>query len=206
MDQGRWIELMGSIGFDENLDTFLALEKLYSRTKRYYHNKEHIRACLAEFDRCRNLAASPEEMELALWFHDAVYYTTSSHNEEESAQMAALFLSKHGFSRERTERVRQLILATKHGPFPLSGDCALIADIDLVVLGQEPAAYQAFEQAVRREYRWVPRMLYRRRRRRFLRAFLERENIYHSKWYRDKFELQARENLSQAVSALEGRR
>jgi predicted metal-dependent HD superfamily phosphohydrolase len=60
----------------------------YSSPDRYYHNLTHIQDCLSVFDQTSSLVAHPKEVELAIWFHDAVYDTRRSDNEQKSAEWA----------------------------------------------------------------------------------------------------------------------
>ena len=60
---------------------FDELIKVYSSPARFYHNLTHIEDCLSIFDQTRSLAVHPAEVELAIWFHDAVYDTERSDNE-----------------------------------------------------------------------------------------------------------------------------
>ena len=45
----------------------------YAEEHRAYHDAEHITECLAWFDCVRDLAERPAELEVALFFHDAIY-------------------------------------------------------------------------------------------------------------------------------------
>jgi predicted metal-dependent HD superfamily phosphohydrolase len=45
-----------------------------------------------------------------------------------------------------------LILATRHESVPVDADAALLADIDLAVLGQHAPAFDEYEAGVRSEY------------------------------------------------------
>ena len=60
---------------------------LYDAPGRHYHNLRHIRHCLAELDAAKSLAKDPTSVELAIWFHDAVYDPQCHDNEERSAQL-----------------------------------------------------------------------------------------------------------------------
>lgn len=181
---------------------FFKLKSAYSEPHRYYHTEHHIDDCLARLDAVRELVQVPEEVELALWFHDAIYKPTSSTNELDSADWAASFLRSIGAPEERCERLHGYILATKHTGETLSGDAALVVDIDVSILGRDPDEYDVYEQAIRKEYRWVPAPVYRRKRIEILESFLDRPALYGSAYFRDRYEQQARGNLQRAIRML----
>tara|TARA_R110000796_G_scaffold252466_1_gene386943 strand:+ start:1314 stop:1757 length:444 start_codon:yes stop_codon:yes gene_type:complete len=145
-------------------------------------------------------------VELALWFHDAVYKPFSGSNEKDSSDWAFSFLTECGAAQDAIERVYQLIMVTAHNAPIKSADEAALVDIDLAVLGCDPAHYALFEQAVRREYRLVPWFLYRKKRAEILTGFLQRPRIYTSGIFADSVERQARDNLAQALLNLTGKR
>ncbi len=88
---------------------------------------------------------------MALWFHDAVYRTFRKDNELQSAVCANDFLLANGAKIECAERVRALVMATAHlDAAEVGGDAALIVDIDLSILGSSAAAYDEFEENVRK--------------------------------------------------------
>lgn len=202
MNRVRWQQLMTHLGVDPSPQTYNALLAAYSESHRHYHNAGHIDACLALLDEYVHLAHSAIEVEIALWFHDAVYKLLASRNEEESATWCAAFLREVGVDEACTNRIYDLILATKHNALPETNDAALIVDIDLSILGRAPVEYQHFETAIRQEYHAVPKFLYRRKRREILQAFLDRETIYTHLPLRQRFETQARTNLHAAIAAL----
>src|SRR5687767_6949665 len=72
------------------------LTAAYAERHRHYHNQQHIAECLAEFDAARHLVRQPEAIELALWFHDAVYNPRAGDNEERSAALAKACLDEAG--------------------------------------------------------------------------------------------------------------
>ena len=82
------------------------------------------------------------------------------------------------------------------------GDQLLIVDIDLSILGRAPDVYDRYEVAIGEEYKWVPKVTYRRERRAVLRSFLERDSIFQTDRFRERFEVPARENLQRAIDQL----
>jgi predicted metal-dependent HD superfamily phosphohydrolase len=100
------------------------------------------------------------------------------------------------------ERVHGLVMATAHMAGELSGDAALVVDIDLSILGKPARIYDEFERNVRREYWWVPRARFAAARCAILRSFLARPAIYSVASIRDRYEAAARTNLGRALKAL----
>lgn len=80
----RWISICDRVGLDCR-GQWKELLAAYSDAARAYHNLNHIADCLALFDEHRHLATNPVSMEFAIWFHDVVYDTHASDNEERSA-------------------------------------------------------------------------------------------------------------------------
>lgn len=201
----RWRELMDAWSFPTNQATFDALRKAYSGKGRHYHSTEHVAACLRHLDDGSSRLESPREVEIAIWFHDAIYKPFASDNEEKSADWAASFLAEHGASREEVDRVHRLVRVTDHKTPTRTEDEAILVDIDLAILSADPPAYDLYEQDVRKEYRLVPGFLYRKKRAEILRSFLERPEIYPSGIFPEEAETQARQNLARAVAGLEDR-
>ena len=104
---------------------------MYSEPHRYYHNLLHIEDCLGEFDRAKQLATDPTAVELAIWFHDAVYDPRAADNEERSAELAKAWLSDLHASDALTDSVGRLVLATKSHDASLHADAPLLVDVDL---------------------------------------------------------------------------
>lgn len=202
MNPDRWTALMRSLGLPASEATFAALDAAYREPHRRYHTTRHIDDCLAQFDLLRGQAEAPDAIELALWFHDAIYDPYRSGSEERSADWAARFLDEAGAAPVLAQRVRELILATRHEAAASDADTAILIDVDLSILGADRARYDAFEKDVRAEYRWVPRPLFRRERRKILASFLQRERIFLTPAFHARYEMAARDNLARAIHAL----
>lgn len=175
----------------------------YRDQARAYHTVRHLDECLAEFDEVRRQVRRPDEVEAALWFHDAVYDPHAADNEERSADLADRLLAPAGVPTEHLAEIRRLVLATGHrGSRDPQDDASVITDIDLAILGAEPARFDEYEADIRREYAFVPDDDFRRRRREILESFLARPAIYATPSFRERFEAAARENLRRSIAGL----
>ena len=202
MSPELWQTLMHSLGLPESSETFLALSKAYQEPHRHYHTQAHIRDCLEKFDLLRDQAQHPEAIEMALWFHDAVYDPYRSDNEQKSADWATRFLRDAKAPGDFVEQVSNLILATRHAIVPTDSNTAILIDVDLSILGADTARYDEFEAEIRREYRWVPLFLYRKKRAAILQSFLQRPRIFASDLFHARYESLARRNLRAAIDRL----
>lgn len=181
--------------------TFNQLIPIYSSPDRAYHNLAHIQACLTEFEAVRSLANDPIAMQTAIYFHDVVYDTHAHDNEERSADFAREQLQKSGADETLISTVVELILATKHNQ-PVSGDAALLVDIDLAILGKPADEFDRYDAAIRQEYAWVSEEAYRAGRSKILQSFLDRPSIYQTDYFRNQYEVHARLNLQHALLRL----
>jgi predicted metal-dependent HD superfamily phosphohydrolase len=205
MNIERWQELLIGLSVAPESETFSQLRSAYAQKHRAYHTSRHIDECLSLLDELKHLAEHPSEVECALWFHDAIYEPMSKLNEERSANWMAEFGAKVGLGSGSTARIRAHIMATRHVALPVDNDSRLVVDIDLAILGATPSRYEEFERDVRREYRWVPGLVYRPKRAAILKSFLDRPRIYHWDPLYERFERGARVNVSGAIQALVGR-
>jgi predicted metal-dependent HD superfamily phosphohydrolase len=204
--QDRWLRLWQAAGATG--DGALWYEKLtqaYAEPPRHYHNQQHIAECLAEFDSARHLAQQPTAVELALWFHDAVYEPKASDNEEQSAAMARSFLETARAS-GLAASVGSLIMATKTHSTEAGPDAALVVDVDLSIFGQGEQRFAEYEKQIREEYRSVPKLIFNFKRAEILESFLARSRIYATDFFAAKYEQQARRNLERSIRRLRGGR
>lgn len=176
-----------------------ALLAAYAEPQRKYHTLQHLSECLALFDQYHSLAVEPAEVEIALWFHDAIYAVRASDNEARSADWAEAELHKAGVAQARIARVRGHILATRHSVLPEGSDQALLVDIDLSILGAPRPRFEEYEQQVREEYRWVPGFLFQLKRKQILAQFLARDALFATPAIRQSLEAAARENLATSL-------
>ncbi len=179
-----------------------ALLARYAETHRHYHTQQHLDACLAHIEAVRGLAQRPDEVLLALWFHDAIYDIGAADNEQRSADWAREAILSAGAAPEVAARVHALVMVTRHDCAPATPDEALLLDADLSILGQRTEVFDAYEEQVRREFASVPEDIRRVRRARILQQFLDRPRIYHTDHFHDAWEVRARANLQRSIQRL----
>jgi predicted metal-dependent HD superfamily phosphohydrolase len=148
------------------------------------------------------LADNPALVELAIWYHDAIYHTARTRNEAQSAEWARRVVIEAGGTEEMAGRVGDLIMATDHLEPAVGADATLLCDIDLVILGASPERFDRYEQDIRAEYRWVPEAQYREGRRAILQQLLARARIYVTDAFFGRYEDQARSNLERSLERL----
>jgi predicted metal-dependent HD superfamily phosphohydrolase len=203
LDLERWTVLWHRLGAQgDGLAVFNWLAAAYAEPIRAYHTAEHIEDCLAQLDATNALARRADEVEAAIWFHDAVYVPARDDNEEQSAVLAHRALSEAAVPPAVAERIRTLVLATRHATTPNDPDASLLCDIDLSILGRSPEVFDRFERQIRREYAWVPEMTYRSARSKVLGQFLRRPSIYQTIQFRELYEERARANLARLLGEL----
>jgi predicted metal-dependent HD superfamily phosphohydrolase len=171
--------------------------------QRRYHTLQHLAECIAAFGPVRSLARAPGEVELALWFHDAVYDVRRHDNEARSADWARAALAGAGAAAEVAGRVHGLVMATRHAAPAGTPDAMLLVDIDLSILGAPAERFAQYEAQVRDEYAWVDDATFRLRRREVLTGFLARPTIYATDPFHSRLEAAARANLERSIRQLE---
>lgn len=178
-----------------------AISAAWAEPQRVYHGLDHLRDCLRELDAAPRGAADRELTEAALWFHDAVYDPHARDNERRSAEWARQALRAAGIAPPTADEVARLVLLTRHDapPDPADATGALVCDVDLSILGRPSAEYDEFERRIRREYDWVPEPAYRAERARILARLLDRDPLFRTASFRERYEASARLNLQRAL-------
>jgi predicted metal-dependent HD superfamily phosphohydrolase len=206
-DAGRkqWDELWQRLGVKNAGTLYSDLSARYAEPHRAYHNLTHILHCLEEFEAARDLARYPAAVELAIWYHDAVYDPRSKENESRSAKLASESLRGVGLPMDLNNRVTRLILATRSHDASTDPDAPVMVDVDLSILGQKPGRFDEYERQIRQEYDWVSEEAFAAGRASVLKSFMDRPTIYSMEFFQKKYEQQARSNLKGSLFKLESR-
>jgi predicted metal-dependent HD superfamily phosphohydrolase len=199
-----WREVGGNVtGMDTCFDDLMSR---YKGPRRFYHTLSHVEDMLAEFETFR---ASDEfrivdanVVEMGIWYHDAVYYPGAENNEERSANLFRTVGECSGFAPAFVQKVIIAILSTKHAEHLNDADVRTLCDLDLAILGQPEERFDRYEKQIREEYTQVPDNQFRKGRTAILKLFLARPSIYATKFFWNKYEDQAQENLKRSIRRL----
>ncbi len=195
----RFFGLMESLRVGQTLAAGLwdDLRGRYSEAHRSYHDLGHLDWMFAALD---STGESSDAIELAIWYHDAVYEPLAKDNEQQSAQLCEAQLGSV-LSEAFLNQVVDLILATDpRGEVSISPEAELLVDIDLSILGAPAITYESYRLAVRDEYAEVPWEAFRVGRSKILKGFLE-QAIYRTHFFRP-LEERARTNLQREIDLL----
>jgi len=225
----QWEGLCGALRINGSAAAATMFSQLctrYSEPHRAYHTLDHVEALLRLLSKYRARLARPEEVALAIWFHDAIYETHSAgassgnagsgaaappsrpagSNERDSDALFRSFAEKAGLPSDTVSRVSDMILATIRHQLPAGGaegDLPYFLDFDLCVLSAGEAAYARYSAAIRREYIHLPYDLYLRGRLAVLRSFAQRESLYFTRAFREQHEARARFNLRKEMERIQ---
>jgi predicted metal-dependent HD superfamily phosphohydrolase len=191
------VERLGGAASRANA-AFTRLCAAWSGDDRRYHDLEHLGDCLRELDGARVDQRLADIVELAIWYHDAIYEPCSSDSEERSATLLEGDARSLEIRGERALAAAKCVRATAHlaGAAPSDPATDLIVDIDLSILGRDVLRFMEFEYAVAEEYAAVSRASYFLARGRFLAGLLASPSIFRKQHFRGRYEERARANIA----------
>lgn len=184
------------------LDPALRTELLarWAEPHRRHHDVAHLDDVLRAVAELADRGATFDRtaVDLAAWFHDAIYDIGRDDNEDRSADLARARLAPPELAAE----VARLVETTKtHAIAEGDANGAALSDADLAVLGAPPERYAQYAAAVREEYSAIPDEVFRPARARVLAALLDGA-MYHTQQGRDLWERRARDNVTAELHAL----
>jgi predicted metal-dependent HD superfamily phosphohydrolase len=198
-----WQRRVASPPSPDGPTVYAELRRRYDEPFRQYHNLRHILDCLRLCDEIAPLLVDRDAVELALWFHDAVYDRGSSTNELRSAE---LFLSfSAGASFMFRHRVCDHILATRHSTPVRDPDRRFLVDIDLSGFGAPWDEFMRNGALLREECRDQDDVRYHFGQVAFLSRLQERRHFFSTDYFRARYETTARDNLRRVLTELRAR-
>lgn len=200
--KSRWVACCSNIfadfGDSDKIEHIWAqIDGHYSEPTRFYHTLEHVQNLLQKREE-NSFVSDTVAVDLAIIFHDIIYDPRSKQNEKESAELFGILCAAH-FNSDLVSKVQHYIMETKdHNVLgSMDADLKLFIDLDMSILGEELYVYRSYAAAIRQEYIFVEEQTYCKSRADFLRQFLMKyEFIFASEQLRERYEVQARSNIS----------
>ncbi|MEJ5051938.1 hypothetical protein WH221_19085 [Chryseobacterium culicis] len=178
------------------------IETRYSEKGRHYHNLFHLENMFHELEAVKANISDFTAVSFSVFYHDIIYDATSKSNEEKSAVKAEKRLSELHVNNDKISIISEQILATKSHQQSDHGDTNYLLDADLSVLGKDFKTYMEYTQNIRREYSIYPDFLYKPGRKKVLKHFLELESIFKTEYFKNTYEVQAKENIAAELNLL----
>ncbi|WHR57808.1 HD domain-containing protein [Acinetobacter haemolyticus] len=193
-----WFALHQYYHFSEPQKVFNKLIAAYNEKQRAYHTLQHLYECLVLVDSIRADLNDANAVELALWFHDAVYDPQAKDNELKSAELFEKYMAQD-LSVEIVEKIKRWIIATQNHELTNELDLQFLLDIDLAILATSPARFAEYEQQIQQEYAWVDSDVYSIKRKEVLAHFYQTESLYQTEHFQQSFERKAKSNLKNLI-------
>lgn len=170
------------------------LLEAYTEPQRAYHTVQHIVECLDLFYKIEHELSDPIAVQLAIWFHDAIYDPKSSDNELNSAKLMK-DVSAAYLDQSTIEKVYAWILATQQHQPSFDSDLNYLLDIDLAILASDSNRFAEYEQQIQFEYAWVDPEIYQIKRAEVLTQFYQMQPLFQTTYFQNNFEQPAKLNL-----------
>ena len=185
------------------------LRRRYAEPHRRYHGQSHVDGLLRGLAAEASVIADPAAVELAIWYHDAIYNPAASDNEDRSADLLGSDMA--GLADAAVLRSADIMICATADHVvpsglsePLRDDVATFLDLDTAILGAGSAEYAAYEAGIAAEYVPVHGLAaFRLGRAAFLRGMLARERLFHTDRFERALGAASRLNMRRALEALQ---
>lgn len=183
-------------------ELWIEIEHNYSSKERYYHTLQHLDNLLAQLIEIKDEIQNWDVILFTLYYHDIIYNSLKSDNEEQSAELAEKRMKQLATSDSILERCKMQILATKSHIKSTDTDTNYFTDADLSILGQTWEVYSTYHKSVRKEYSIYPDVVYNLGRKKVLHHFISMDRIFKTDFFYNKFEMKAKENMQNELKLL----
>lgn len=166
-----------------------------------YHDLLHLTEVLDRLDQLSAGGADFDRpaVDLAAWFHDAVY-AGADDDEEESARWAERALPES----YAVEVARLVRMTVEHRPDGSDANACALSDADLAILAAPHDRYDVYVAGVRADFAHVPEAEFAAGRRAVLQDLADRPRLFRTPQAVDLWEAPARANLARELSASGG--
>lgn len=186
-------------------DFFDQIATRHAEPTRHYHTfLGHVFDLATKLKGLHHLVDNPDLVYFFAMTHDAIYDSTKSDNEAQSAAFAATLGAQMGLGDAFLSTVASYIIASGYNGLvlPPSRDLDLSLDLDLSILGDPEPIFDEYERNIAKEYSWAPQADYRAARAGILQGFLDKGRIYRTEHFHQTHQLQAEKNLQRSIDLL----
>ncbi|MBU1199037.1 MAG: hypothetical protein KKF46_08390 [Nanoarchaeota archaeon] len=186
---------------------FKKVVEKYNEKHRFYHDLVHIDMNLNELKKFSFGHDKDKILYIATFLHDVIYDTLQSDKKNvlQSAEYVKHGYSNFGLNYEESKEVCELIKFTDYSKKyskNLTIEQQVMQDLDLVIFGQPAPVFDQYDENIRKEYWWVPPLIYQEKRKEVLEGFLSRKYIYQTTLLGLEYEENAKQNLKRAIKRL----
>jgi predicted metal-dependent HD superfamily phosphohydrolase len=179
------------------------LAAAYADPSRHYHDLRHLTEVLTRLEVLAGAGVPYDRLpvQLAAWFHDAVY-DGERDAEERSAAWAEHALPPYAEEPTIAEVARLVRLTETHEPEPEDANGTALSDADLGILAADEARYDEYVACVRAEYAHIGDAEFRIGRAQVLSTLLNRDRLFSTAHGHEHWEAPARANMQREYEAL----
>jgi len=141
-------------------DLWSEVEQNYSHKKRHYHTLLHLENIIHQLNDVKEKIENWDTLLFAVFYHDIVYNTLNSDNEEQSAALAESRMKQINVPSQLIDTCKAQILATKKHLDNANSDTNYFIDADLSILGQDIENYKEYSKNIRLEFLYYPSIIY----------------------------------------------
>ncbi len=181
---------------------WLDLYNHYRERQRHYHTIDHIGFCLGKLDRVKDDLDDAKAVEMAIWFHDAIYNPYAHDNEQRSREYFEELCSDC-LEADFVRLVGILIMTTEHQHSAEDIDQKYICDIDLASFAKPWDRFLMDCEDLRCEQSNTPDAVFYHSKLKFLSSLLDRNRIFLTEPFYQSCEIRARDNIRRFVDIIQ---
>ncbi len=155
------------------------------------------------FDNVKEVIGSINNYEvfmMVLFYHDFIQLKNNDENVDNSIKCVKFIFDISTFTKNDFSLCKEMMLATKFHEKHSNSDVNYFIDVDLVILGESEETYNEYVENIRSEYSYLNDETFNKNRKKFLEKMLNREHIFHTIYFRDKYETNVRVNIINKIN------
>ncbi|KAF2355118.1 hypothetical protein FHG87_014123 [Trinorchestia longiramus] len=185
----------------------------YTADDRKFHNQDYLSRTFCVFHENKDKLRNPQAVAMAIFFQKLEYNPQSGDGEAACIEKFKIFLEEAAVDQDENETAKSVLelleccrtnLTEEH---MTAGSCGTedrhyLLDLLVALLGASPSQYESYTASIQAEYSHLSDTAYKQLRLKILQSLLLIPNVYATKDFQERYEKQARENISREVKEL----